>query len=941
MAEGKLLRAAAYSGASASSHDVSIDIAPDTANSGIAFWGRTGGTVTINSAVDNNGDAWTVEHVGTGSGRAFIIWHPNTAANKGTSTVLTIGLSGAAVLQAMPIELARISGKDVSGTNNSTSATTSFNAPSGALNSTFAQAIAVAALSSANGTSAGRAIGNGFTLTGGQHANAGGAYKSLSATGNQQAQWSWTNATPGAVSGIVVVFKKVVIVAGSQATVTMTAQAGALAVRKPGSQATETVTANAGTPRVVVAGSQATSTATANAGAPQVVSGYSAEVMADTPLAYYRLGEASGTTAEDSSGNNRDGTYEGSPQLGQAAVIHGDADTAFRTVTGHFGYFQSPWGAGHPLLVANIVHEFWVEDAVSNEGHIWGEGNEQWRLSFTTVGIDLKISNTTYAASLNVGQGQPWDGNRHHVVIKATATRVYLYYDGQKLLDAARVGTSAPASNSPWVLGTQPGTGAGRTGTFDEYAIYTDLSEARIVAHYQAGTPAATSVAGNQASETDTAQAGSPSVRPAGQQATEADTAQTGTARVTVAGGLATVTDTANPGTARVATAGALATETDSGQTGARLVRLTGGIAAETDTPHAGTPAVRVAGGLGSETDLAHPGAARVTSLGGLAAETDTAHGGVAAVAAAGQLASEAVTAGGGSARVTVAGQLAAETDTPASGAALVTTAGALAGEVDTAHTGTAAAAVQGALAGVTETALAGVPRVVLTGQQALEGDLALGGASQVRTGGGQQSETDNGLAGSARAAVAGGRADETDSCLPGAARVTAAGGLAVEADTALPGSSSTAAVGAGSLAAESDSALSGSAAVTATGGQAAEGDTPAPGAAAVTVSGQTGLEGDTAAAGAARVAVPGGSAVEVDVAFAGLVAATWPGGLGVETTVALPGSPLVLVEGEGDWALVPAGPRWATAESEDRWETAPGGAVWAAGGSGARWSGS
>ena len=36
---------------------------------------------------------------------------------------------------------------------------------------------------------------------------------------------------------------------------------------------------------------------------------YSAAVLVDAPYAYYRLGEASGTTAADSSGNGRHGTY--------------------------------------------------------------------------------------------------------------------------------------------------------------------------------------------------------------------------------------------------------------------------------------------------------------------------------------------------------------------------------------------------------------------------------------------------------------------------------------------------------------------------------------------------------------------------------------------------------------------------------------------------------
>ena len=36
---------------------------------------------------------------------------------------------------------------------------------------------------------------------------------------------------------------------------------------------------------------------------------YFAAVLADTPVAYYRLGEASGTTATDASGNRHDVQY--------------------------------------------------------------------------------------------------------------------------------------------------------------------------------------------------------------------------------------------------------------------------------------------------------------------------------------------------------------------------------------------------------------------------------------------------------------------------------------------------------------------------------------------------------------------------------------------------------------------------------------------------------
>ncbi len=62
-----------------------------------------------------------------------------------------------------------------------------------------------------------------------------------------------------------------------------------------------------------------TITVTGRAAAPS----YSASVLADSPLAYWRLGEASGTTAADASGNGRTGSYLNTPTLGAAGALAG------------------------------------------------------------------------------------------------------------------------------------------------------------------------------------------------------------------------------------------------------------------------------------------------------------------------------------------------------------------------------------------------------------------------------------------------------------------------------------------------------------------------------------------------------------------------------------------------------------------------------------------
>ena len=75
----------------------------------------------------------------------------------------------------------------------------------------------------------------------------------------------------------------------------------------------------------VTASASTTYTATYTA---QTATGYSGEVLADSPRAYWRLGEASGTSAADSSGNNRTGTYLNTPTLSQTGALTADTNTA-------------------------------------------------------------------------------------------------------------------------------------------------------------------------------------------------------------------------------------------------------------------------------------------------------------------------------------------------------------------------------------------------------------------------------------------------------------------------------------------------------------------------------------------------------------------------------------------------------------------------------------
>lgn len=52
------------------------------------------------------------------------------------------------------------------------------------------------------------------------------------------------------------------------------------------------------------------------------------EILADSPVGYWKLDETSGTTAADSSGNGHNGTYTNGPLLNQPGFTNGGADPA-------------------------------------------------------------------------------------------------------------------------------------------------------------------------------------------------------------------------------------------------------------------------------------------------------------------------------------------------------------------------------------------------------------------------------------------------------------------------------------------------------------------------------------------------------------------------------------------------------------------------------------
>jgi len=93
-----------------------------------------------------------------------------------------------------------------------------------------------------------------------------------------------------------------------------------------------------------------------NSGLPGTIAPIQNVINLDSPSAYYRLGETSGTSAADASGHGLTGTYVGSPTLGVGGSPVGGTDTAVQLASGK--YVQLP--SGFADFTRGLAIELWA-----------------------------------------------------------------------------------------------------------------------------------------------------------------------------------------------------------------------------------------------------------------------------------------------------------------------------------------------------------------------------------------------------------------------------------------------------------------------------------------------------------------------------------------------------------------------------------------------------
>jgi glucose/arabinose dehydrogenase len=218
---------------------------------------------------------------------------------------------------------------------------------------------------------------------------------------------------------------------------------------------------------------------------------YSQVVLADNPLAYWRLGEGSGTIADDLVGS-QNGTYVNTPTLGVAGAS-GDGNTAIRLAPPDKEYVNVPSLNAAP---SNLSMELWVNSNGNANADVglagwWDADDDRAQIywpSTTELRIGIQNAPGTTSPLIVSGLTSLADSNWHHIVATHDGTSIRLYLDGvlvggplarpwtgTTFTDNFRVGQYAGVSGSP------------ANASVDEVAVYNRaLTPSEVAEHYAA-----------------------------------------------------------------------------------------------------------------------------------------------------------------------------------------------------------------------------------------------------------------------------------------------------------------------------------------------------------------------------------------------------------------------------------------------------------------------
>ena len=209
--------------------------------------------------------------------------------------------------------------------------------------------------------------------------------------------------------------------------------------------------------------------------APSV--GYATTVMNAHPMAFFRLNEASGTTAVDSAGLN-DATYSGAMTKGAAGFTAADTAVNF---TG--GNASAPWSKTLNNPAGPFTAELWIKPSdtaltvpLSSQNRVTGRSGYAiyQHNGGDNLVADLGLVGNTGVYRWTATPG-PKVGEWMHVVFTSDGVTMNLYTDGTlKATDTGFVfGTDIMANSAePLYIGVRNALGLPYNGVIDDVAIY-------------------------------------------------------------------------------------------------------------------------------------------------------------------------------------------------------------------------------------------------------------------------------------------------------------------------------------------------------------------------------------------------------------------------------------------------------------------------------------
>jgi large repetitive protein len=224
---------------------------------------------------------------------------------------------------------------------------------------------------------------------------------------------------------------------------------------------------------------------------------YATAVTADSPTLWYQLNEPSGTVAHDSSAAPHNGTYQGGVTYGVAGPTDCGAITGV-TLDGSTGYVSNANVITSPAVFSI---EIWFRTTTTTGGMLLGFGNMVTGAS-TNYDRHIYMSNSGqiyFGVSSNktVHSATAYnDGAWHQAVGTLGPAGLDLYIDGVLVASNPAVTASSMAYSGSWRVGYDSlgGWDAHPTSNFfagsvaEASAYGTQLSAARVAAHYTAAT---------------------------------------------------------------------------------------------------------------------------------------------------------------------------------------------------------------------------------------------------------------------------------------------------------------------------------------------------------------------------------------------------------------------------------------------------------------------